>query len=185
MNSIDDLIPLYADMENQIRRLMTRLFGSTCALCTACCCRSDICEEVAESAFLSRMLDLQGRRPDEIDARYGWLGLHGCILDSGRPPVCYSYFCDELLARLPDDETRRIVSVLGKLLYHVGMNAHNGIHLTELRNDSVLAEVDIEEVSRRFSQARAALQVIDAFIRCGRLEQADRKILSLITSDDL
>ena len=184
MKSIDDLIPLYADMENQIRRLMAQLFGGTCALCTVCCCRTDICEEVADSAFLSRLLELQGRRAEEIDERYGWLGLHGCILDAGRPPVCYSYFCDELFARLPDDETRGAVSVLGKLLHHVGMNALDGIHLTELRNDAALAEVNMEKLSRRFSQARAALQAIEAFIRHGRLEQADRRILSVITTDE-
>ena len=175
---------MYVDLENQVRRLMMELCSDTCAICTACCCRADICEEVAESAFLSRLLERQGRRTEDFDERYGWLDLHGCTLDSGRPPVCYSYFCDELFSRLPDDETRHVASVLGKLMHHVGMNAHNELHLTEIRNESALAEANMEEISRRFDQARAAMQVIDAFIRSGRLEHADHEILSAITIEE-
>ena len=112
MHSIDDILEPYAELERSVRSLMTELFSETCSMCTACCCRADICEEATQSAFLSRLLKKQGLTEKDMDDRIGWLDLSGCTLKYGKPPICYAYFCDQLLARLPDDDTRYATTVL-------------------------------------------------------------------------
>ena len=134
MNSIEDLLEPYAELENSINQRMKELFSETCGMCTACCCRADICEEAMESAFLSRLLEKQGLSAIDMDDRYGWLDLNGCSLEYGRPPICYAYFCDQLLERLPDDESRLSARVLGQMMDHIGRNALGNLHLVEIKN---------------------------------------------------
>ena len=105
MTVMSDILKPYADLEHSIQQLMTQLCSETCGMCTACCCRADICEEATSSAFLSLLLERQGLTADDMDDRFGWLDLNGCSLDYGRPPICYAYFCNELLSDLPDDES--------------------------------------------------------------------------------
>ena len=183
MAMLDDILPAYAELEANVGRLMARLFGETCGLCTACCCRVDICEEAQESAFLSRLLRMQGRTGGELDERLGWLDLHGCSLKHGRPPICYAYFCDELLARLPNDDTRFAVRILGNLMDHIGQQALDGLHLVEIRNESDLERVDCERLAQRLNEARDAFEALVAFLEGGRLDAATRMHLETISSD--
>jgi hypothetical protein len=177
MNSIHDFYKPYAELEESVRALMTRLFSSTCGECTACCCRADICEEALESAFLSKLLKEQGLSEDNMDDRYGWLHLHGCSLKYGRPPVCYAFFCDELLARLPDDEARYAARMLGRLLHYIGKKAVGGWHLVEIMNPDDLNKVQLDELSLRMKDAQQAFQVLKQFVYAGRLTSEDREIL--------
>ncbi len=163
---------------------MVQICSDTCGMCTACCCRADICEEAADSAFLSKLLKRQGIDADQMDERFGWLDLHGCALEYGRPPVCYAYFCDELIDRLPDDEARRTVQTLGRLMHHIGLNALGEWHLVEIRNEGDLQKVDLGDLSRRLEEAQTAFEVIESFMETGRLNAADRETLSAITTDD-
>ena len=185
MNSIHNLLPLYAELEILIRRIMTSLCSDTCAMCTVCCCRADICEEAVESAFLSRLLTRQGLAANDMDDRYGWLDLNGCSLEYGRPPICYAYFCDQLLARLPDEETVLAATVLGKLLHHVGEHSLGELHLVDIKADTVLDKVNTEQLFKQLDEARAAFQVIDEFFKTGRLSLSDREVLAVITTADL
>lgn len=137
-----------------------------------------------QSAFLSQLLTLQGVSPDDMDDRFGWLDLHGCSLTSGRPPVCYSYFCDQLLARLPDDETRIAANVLGKLMHHIGQNALGEWHLVEIMNQEDLEKIDVKQLQLRLEEAEAALEVIQGFCQTGRLNAVSRKILAVITIEE-
>ena len=184
MHSIDDILEPYSELETAVRQLMMELFGETCGMCTACCCRADICEEATGSAFLSKLLERQGLSAGDMDDRYGWLDLHGCSLEYGRPPVCYTYFCDELLARLPDDEARLAAQVLGKLMDHVGQKALGGWHLVEIMNPADLEKVDPDGLSQRLEEAQAAFEVVGKYIQSGRLGAADRETLSAIELDD-
>ncbi len=182
METLDDLFIPYAELETKTRALMTNLFSDTCGMCAACCCRADICEEATESAFLAKLLERQGLAAPDMDDRYGWLDLRGCSLKYGRPPVCYEYFCDELLARLPDEETRFSAKVLGKLMDHVGQKALGGWHLVEIMEEADLAKVDHAGVARRLGESLAAFEVIQNYVSTGRLTKSDIAALDLITS---
>ncbi|WP_372846744.1 hypothetical protein [Pontiella sp.] len=185
METINDILNPYSELETDIRGLMTQLFSETCGLCTACCCRADICEEARDSAFLAKLLERQGLKAADMDERYGWLDLHGCSLEYGRPPICYEFFCDELLARLSDEEARLAARVLGKLMDHVGQRALGGWHLVEVMEDSDLAKVDLGGLEQRLEEARAAYDVIRHYLESGRLGAADRKILAAIKLDEV
>ena len=184
MHPINDILKPYAELEASIRQRVVELFSETCGSCTACCCRADICEEALESAFLSKLLELQGLSMADMDDRYGWLDLDGCSLEYGRPPICYAYFCDELLARLPDDEDRLTAQVLGKLMDHVGKNALGNLHLVEIRNPTDLEKVDPDGLFQRLEEAQAAFEVIEEYLQAGRLSAADRATLAAIELDD-
>ena len=184
MKSIEQFSEAYAELESAIRELIAQLFSGTCGLCTACCCRVDICEEATQGAFLSLLLKKQGLSAADLDDRLGWLDLHGCTLEYGRPPVCYTFFCDELLARLPDDETRFATRVLGRLMEYVGENAVEGRHLAEIRKADELQRIDITTVTERLDEAQAAFDVIEQFIDSGRLEPADIEILAAIPLEE-
>ena len=184
MNSIDDLLLPYSELETAVRDLMAQLFSDTCGMCTACCCRADICEEAIESAFLSRLLKQQGLSAEDMDDRIGWLDLSGCTLKYGKPPICYSYFCGQLLARLPDDETRLATRVLGKLMHHIGQRALGDWNLTEIQRVEDLEKINLAEITERLNEAQTALDVITTFVSSGRLDKSDYQILSTITTDE-
>jgi len=181
---INDILKPYAELERSVRSLMTELFSETCGMCTACCCRADICEEATGSAFLSLLLEQQELSADDMDDRFGWIDLHGCSLEYGRPPICYIYFCDELLARLPDDDSRHVAETLGRLMNHIGQNAIGEWHLVEIMDAKDLEKVDPAPLSRRMEEARSAFDVIEKYILSGRLSAADRETLSEIDTGD-
>ncbi|VGO20714.1 hypothetical protein [Pontiella sulfatireligans] len=184
MQKINELLEPYAELEGAVRQLMAQLFSDACGMCTACCCRADICEEATSSAFLSLLLERQGVKAADMDDRYGWLDLHGCSLEYGRPPICYIYFCDQLLSRLPDDETRYASTMLGKLMNHVGHQALGGWHLVEIMDPADLEKVDVDGLFQRLEEAQAAFEVIEEFCQTGRLSRSARETLSAITSDE-
>lgn len=184
METIHDIFEPYAELESRIRQLMVQLFSPTCGMCTACCCRADICEEATESAFLRKLLERQGLDAAGMHERFGWLDLHGCSLEYGRPPVCYAYYCDELLARLPDADSRHAAKVLGNLIHHIGHKALGRLHLVEIMEETDLEQVDVEAISNKIAEARAALGVVEGYLDSGRLSAADRAVLAAITTDE-
>ena len=183
MSELQNLIERYSDLEQGIREHVVQLFSGICGICTACCCRADICEEATESAFLSLLLEKQGLSIQKMDEKYGWLDLDGCSLKYGRPPICYSYYCDELLARLPDDEARLSAKVLGNLIYHIGRNALGEWHLVEIRNRNDLEKANYTQLFQCLEEAEAAYQVIEEYLQSGRLSLADRRVLEVITTE--
>lgn len=181
---IDHILEPYAELEISVRQLTTQLFSETCGMCTACCCRADICEEAAGSAFLSLLLEKQELSAADMDDRYGWLDLHGCSLEYGRPPICYTYFCDELLSHLPDEEARHVARTLGRLMHHIGQDAVGDWHLTEIPDAADLEKVDPERIQQRLEEAQAALDAIEEYVQTGRLPASDREILDIISTND-
>lgn len=184
MKPIKSIIEPYIELERAIRERMGDLFGETCGTCTACCCRADICEESTQSAFLSLLLEDQELSADDMDDRYGWLDLHGCSLSYGRPPVCYTFFCSELLARLPDEDTRLMVRVLGRLIEFVGENALKGWHLVEIEDAADLEQIDTDALMERLEHAQDVFHVIEQFFETGRLSADDRVKIEAIPLDD-
>ena len=186
MNSIDELINSYIELEQEIGQLMSRLCRESCGMCTACCCRADICEEVADSAFLLSLLRKQGRSDADMDDRYGWLDVDGCSLEYGRPPICYAYFCDELLNQYPDEDAQYLIQVLGRLLYHIGENARNGQHLVEIGQSSELEQLDLSVIGDRIQYAQNAFDLIAELLESGdRLENVQRRFLRAIDLSEL
>lgn len=180
MSTLDDFTDAYAELETRVRQAMVEHFDDLCGLCTACCCRTDICEEAAQSAFLARLLARQGLSADAMDDRFGWLGTEGCSLEFGRPPVCYAFFCDELLVRLPDEDTRLVTRVLGKLMDYIGEEAVEGCHLVDIADPGILEKLDLEPLAERLEEAEAAFEVATQFFETGRLGRSDRERLEAI-----
>jgi hypothetical protein len=180
MQPIDDILEPYAELEKSVRSLMAELFSESCGMCTACCCRADICEETTQSAFLSKLLVKQDLSADDMDDRIGWLDLHGCSLEYGKPPICYEYFCDQLLARLPDEEARFSARILGKLMDYVGQNALGSWHLVEIMNVNDLGKVSIDMLTQRLDEAVLAFEAIEEYMQAGRLTASNREALAII-----
>jgi hypothetical protein len=183
MQSIDDILEPYAELEKSVRTLMTELFSDSCGMCTACCCRADICEEATQSAFLSKLLIKQGLAATDMDDRFGWLDLNGCSLEYGKPPICYEYFCDQLLSRLPDDEARYSARILGKLMDFVGKEAVGNWHLVEVMSADDLEKVSIDMLEQRLDDAIIAFEAIEEFMQSGRLSAANREALAVIDKE--
>jgi hypothetical protein len=182
MSLIDEVLEPYAALENSVNLLMKQLFSTTCGMCTACCCRADICEEALESAFLSKLLKRQGLGANDLDDRYGWLDLNGCSLEYGRPPICYSYFCDQLLSRLPDDDARYAAQKLGQLMDHVGKDALGDWNLVDIKNADDLDKVSVDELFQRLEEAQEAFQLIEQYLESGRFNRADREVLDALST---
>lgn len=184
MDTLAKLVDEYAVLENEIREMMVHLFSETCGMCTACCCRADICEEAAESAFLSLLLEKQGLSEQDMDDRFGWLDLHGCTLSFGRPPVCYSFFCDELMDRLHDSEVRFAAGVLGKLIHHIGQRALGGWHLVEIMDREDLQRINFDRLFKRLEESQSAFEVIKEYLSTGILNRTEREVLAVITTEE-
>lgn len=184
MGTINDFMEPYAELEQSVRHLMTELFSETCGTCTACCCRADICEEATQSAFLYQLIQKQGLASDDMDDRFGWLNNQGCLLEYGKPPICYEYFCDQLLARLPDDNARFSARTLGRLMDYVGKDALGDWHLVEITNPVDLQQVSVDDLFQRLEEAQEAFAVIEQYMQSGRLSAADHEVLSAIALDD-
>ena len=180
MSQINDILEEYINLETEVGQLMSHLFHDICGLCTACCCRADICEEALHSAFLSQLLEKQGLSECQMDDRFGWLDTAGCLLKYGRPPICYAYYCDQLLERLANDEVRHAVTLLGNLMDHVGEDALGDWHLVEIQETEELEKVDWTPIHQRIEEARAALEVIIEYLQSERLSSSDREILATI-----
>ena len=186
MNSIDELFEPYIQLEKAIMERTSDWIHLHCGLCTACCCRADICEEALQSAFLSKLLIKQGLDETELDNSFGWLTPKGCSLAYGRPPICHAYFCDSLLERLENDPTRRVISLLGLLIYHVGEKALGDLHLTEIEDPAALEKVDFQRISKQLKEAQHAFQAIDEFFQTnGRPSPAARNAMERIPPYEL
>ena len=180
MKSMDEFSEVYAEFESAVREQMAKWVGPICAGCHACCCRADVCEETRDSLFLARLLKRQDIDPRSMDDRYGWREEAGCALEYARPPICYEFFCDELLSDLADGESRFAAKTLGKLVDYVGRNALDELHLVEILNESDLAAVALPRLFERLGEARAAFDALLRYAEHGRIREDDRAILRKI-----
>jgi hypothetical protein len=159
----------YAALETEVRKTVSGLYGNVCALCTSSCCTPDICEESQDSAFLRK---LRGEHnPDALFCdRFGWLTEQGCGLCVARPPVCYGFFCNEIVDALSDRE-KAIIRVLGRLLSWVGERATGSTHLVEIIRDDELGSLNTNRLISRIGVAQDALAGVRAALESAPLEQ--------------
>ncbi len=175
-----NIIWRYAALERDVQILIGSRCRSFCSNClSACCCRADICEEAFESVLLEK-LHGEKKSTSRFSDRYGWLTERGCTLALGRPPICYEFFCDELLDRLPNDLHRYVLRVLGRLVLHSGKKALGDKHLIEIRSDEDLERVDIDRFCERINEAKSALEHIRYFYDNGEMEYDGFEQLSKI-----
>ncbi len=176
-NRLKHILENYTELEREVQVLVSAQCRDICALCTACCCRADLCEEALESPFLCAV---HGRDELESDG-YGFLTETGCGLEIGRPPICYEFFCSELLEAQPDAVHRKVLKILGRLPAYAGENASGEAHLVEIMQAEQLEHLAFQRLETQLQNARDALDVILAFYNEGTLPEHSRKILSKIT----
>jgi hypothetical protein len=177
MNSLlEHLLEEYAELERGVQELVSAQCRPICELCTTCCCRADICEEALESPFLRR---LHGRSELESD-RYGFLTATGCALNVGRPPVCYEFFCGDVLGAMPDALHSQLLRILGALPMHAGQNAHNGAHLTEIRREADLDQADFQTLEKQMQESFQCLEILRGFFNEGTLPEDAGRVLNRI-----
>ncbi len=153
--NIHDVIDAYVALELDIQSTIAGLFGQDCAICTSTCCTPDICEESCDSAFLRAVR--QRYEPEALFCdRFGWLTERGCALRSGRPPVCYGFFCNEIIATLSEHD-KRVIRVLGRILSWVGERAIGPQHIVEPTDDGELSKLKVGRVLERIDQGHEAL----------------------------
>ena len=172
---LNHLLEEYTELERGVQELISAQCSPVCELCTACCCRADLCEEALGSPFLKL---LHGRDSLESD-RYGFLTETGCGLEIGRPPICYEFFCDELMAAQPDDLHRDVLRVLGRLPAYAGENACGEIHLTEIFNKEKLRHLAFHQLESRLLEALEALACIRSILN-GTTDPGEIRKLSYI-----
>lgn len=93
---LEDLMRFHKEAEGVIALRISEICSATCGQCQNPCCREDICIEAEESYFLALILE---KRCEKNGNK--WFDEQGCILQYGRPFLCRSFFCDELLALAP------------------------------------------------------------------------------------
>jgi len=161
-SEFNDMLKAYVELEGEVREYISGLFSGTCALCTSTCCTPYICEESLASAFLKYVHSVYKPEVSFCD-RYGWLTERGCALKCGRPPVCYGFFCDDILDSLSARE-RGIIRVLGRIISWVGEKAYAGKHIVEIMDSEDLNRINLEKMVSRLKVGKLALDgVKEAF----------------------
>jgi len=169
MSELSSILWRYAALERETQNFIFSRCAKICEFCASCCCRADICKEALESAFLRR---LHGQTPNSANFsdHHGWLTEKGCGIVLGRPPVCYEFFCDELIENLPTPTHRYVLTTLGKLVSHIGKKADGVRHLIEITKEEDLECINKDHFLERLSEAQSALEHIRYFYDNGELE---------------
>ncbi|MFA5687944.1 MAG: hypothetical protein WC959_02150 [Kiritimatiellales bacterium] len=143
----------YAALEQRVQNFIHSICAGSCTLCSTCCCRADLCEEALDSPFLKML-----HRRDELESdAYGFLTETGCALTAGRPPVCYEFFCAELLAGI-DAETGNLLRIAGELLLAAG-NISGDLQIADL-SAAELARLDLTVLENQLCAAENIMNQI-------------------------
>jgi hypothetical protein len=169
-------IKQYTELECGIRELISEKGQALCEACTCCCCDTIICEEAIESPFLK----LVHQQTDQFSDQYGFLSATGCVLEKGRPPVCYEYFCDDHFYHQPDELHAEVLKILGALLNHATRNAQGDLPLAEIMQEEALDQLDFQRLKKQMQESVQALEIIQTFYRDGTLPAASYDTLKKI-----
>lgn len=179
MNSMETVIEKYGALEQRVQALLLRLTGDACRHCAGHCCRHDICEESEHSLFLRRVREFFDQ-PRHLSNDCGWLDLDGCVLQYGRPPVCYEYFCDELFGSCAGPLDRWVLETAGRLIPFAGEQAVAGLHLVEIERGEDFERIRPERLLRRIERAGEALEALEHFVESGRFKPGQTDLLGTI-----
>lgn len=159
---LNQIIEEYAAFEAEVRQQVADICAPHCAMCERVCCRPEYCRENIDSLFLTR-ISSRAFQNTVFSAECGWLASTGCMLSTGRPPVCYQFNCKKIFESLPDDTRRYLLDVLSELIPHIGKRALGARHLVEIMHVSELERVDAIRIRKRLTEARNALGAIRSF----------------------
>ena len=179
MSELDDIIEKYLDFERNVRVMMDSVCARHCSCCDNVCCKQDFCRETVESPFLAYILKTY---PPAItySNESGWLTDSGCGLLIGRPPVCYEFLCDRILASQRSDIDAYMVKILSALMTHIGKKAAGGRHLVEILDRDDLYRIQSARFEKKLQEARAALGIIAAYFDKKKSENHGLAILGKI-----
>lgn len=171
------LLEKYTELELAVQELVNAQCTTLCAQCTCICCRADICEEAVDSPFLK----LVHKQTAIFSDRYGFLIETGCGLETGRPPVCYEYFCTDQLYHQYDEIREKILRTLGALPAHAGRNATGDTHLVEIMKEEQLEHLAFQRLEKNMKECFQALEIIKNFYNEETLPSHADRVLDRIT----
>ncbi len=142
----------YKIFERRVRNIITAECLPFCSSCKSTCCKIDFCRESTESLWL-RYVRSVGKEEDRyFYPKTGWLRSYGCALKTGRPPVCYEFFCSALLDSIANPLKRYALVVLGRLVSFIGERALGQKHLVVLTSMEELRRIHIERLRHRLEK---------------------------------
>ena len=172
-DALKTYIVRYTELEAAVRDLIARKGNSLCAQCSCVCCDAVMCVEAIKSPFLK----LIHQKTAQYDKQKGFLSSTGCLLEKGRPSVCYEYFCDDHFYYQPDELHAEVLKIIGSLLYHASRNAQGDIPLDEIATETALDCADFQTLEKRINESFQALKIIHTFYRESTMTENDHQVL--------
>ena len=153
--SFTALLINYSLIEQSIQKLIAPIIRPVCVECAGSCCREEICRESIQSPFLKILVQTQGIAYDD---RNGWLADTGCRLRYGRPQVCYTYFCNDMLQKQPE-QLQKVNAVISAFSAS-GDRALGGNHLISIEK---LDELSCHNISNIMNKMANVFGLISQF----------------------
>jgi len=156
MPDLDAMMEKYAAFEREAGRAITNFCAPDCSSCMTPCCEAEVCRESLDSPFLTAIID---KYPPETpyDHENGWITERGCALEVGRPPACYDYLCDGIIASIASPRMRNAIKLLASLVSFIGEDALGSTHLAEIFNAEDLKKIDTVAFESKLAHAQDLL----------------------------
>ncbi len=171
----------WRQLERAVQECIVSSCGPICADCPTPCCREEICCETRESAWLRNVRNAGTGTSLKYDARKGWITPQGCALRTGRPTVCYGFFCDSV-RRWFDPVREYALTTAGALMNFVGRRALGDRSLIALTENAELARLRPERLMKRIDMAWVVLESCRRTLETGVLSAEDAAILARVAS---
>lgn len=155
----------YILLEAGMKELIARKGNSLCSQCSCICCDAVMCVEAMKSPFLKRI----HQKANQYDPKKGFLSETGCILEKGRPSVCYEYFCDDHFYNQPDERHAEVLKIIGALLFHATRNAKGETALEDIATEAELEQLDFQSLEKQMTESLQAVEIIRAYYQDGKM----------------
>ena len=175
-DTLKKFIERYIELESAVQALVREQCIGLCKQCTQNCCATMICEEAIESPFLKQV----HQQTDRFSNQFGFHSETGCTLPIGRPPVCYEYFCADLIYLQPDAVHEKVLRTLGALPNHSLRNALGEAPLTEIMNEADFGKINFQRLEKQLDESFQALEIIQTFYTEGTLPDGADRVLEQI-----
>ncbi|QTA91004.1 hypothetical protein [Desulfonema magnum] len=172
MSELDKILNQYISFEARVGKRITSLCAPYCSACTNICCKPDFCRETNDSPFLSLIRE-KFSPSVTYDREQGWITPTGCALLVGRPPVCYEFFCNNIIMGQAGDMHVQMISLLGMLISYIGKNALAHHHLVEIMTAEKLHKVKFSRFERRLAEAEIGFAIAESFYENNAISDSD------------
>lgn len=164
LESLRQTLRVYGLLELRVTALLARQFADDCASCGGRCCEVAICRESVESDWLRLLSSRSGEKGAAFDPIQGWRSPAGCRLPIGRPPICYTFFCNHAIDSISNDRCRENLLAAAALVPSVGEKALGRRHLVTLPAADIFGRLDTRRLRGRIVAALSRLTQIAAAI---------------------